>query len=51
MENDGTVTLVVTIDKELLKRVDASVQPGLAAEGITRDRVEEEVGLRDLTLL
>ena len=49
------VTLVVTVDEDLLKRVDASVQPDLAAEGITRDRVEdgvvEEVEVRELTPL
>ena len=35
------VTLVVTIEKELLKRIDANVQPNLEAEGIT-SKVEME---------
>ena len=35
------VTLVVTIEKELLKRIDANVQPNLEAEGIT-SKVEVE---------
>ena len=41
-EKKGMVTLVVTIEKELLKRIDANVQPNLEAEGITRVEVGEE---------
>ena len=37
---NGMVTIVVAVDEELLRRMDASLQPDLAAEGITRDRVE-----------
>ena len=33
------VTLIVTIEEELLRRVDASLQPDLAAEGVAK--VEE----------
>ena len=40
-EKKGMVTLVVTIEKELLKRIDANVQPNLEAEGIT-SKVEVE---------
>ena len=40
-EKIGMVTLVVTIDEELLKRIDANVQPNLEAEGIT-SKVEVE---------
>ena len=40
-ERKGMVTLVVTIEKELLKRIDANVQPNLEAEGIT-SKVEVE---------
>ena len=39
------VTLIVTMDEELLRRVDASLQPDLAAEGITK----EEEGLQFIT--
>ena len=35
------VTIVVTIEEELLRMMDASIQPDLAAEGNTRE--EEEV--------
>ena len=41
----GMVTLVVTIDKELLRRIDASLQPDLGSEDI--NRVEE--GLHYIT--
>ena len=44
-EKNGMVTLVVTIEEELLRRVDASLQPDLAAEDITK--VEE--GLHFIT--
>ena len=33
LKNDGMVTLAVTIEEELLRRMDATVQPDLAAEG------------------
>ena len=33
-EKNRMVKLVVTIDEELLRRVDTSLQPDLAAEGI-----------------
>ena len=36
------VTLVVAIDRELLRRVNASLHPDLAAEGIARVQVGEE---------
>ena len=39
LKNDGMVTIVVTIDEELMRRMDASVQPDLVAEDINRDRV------------
>ena len=40
-EKNRMVTLIVTIDEELLRRVDASLQPDLAAEGVAK--VEEEL--------
>ena len=40
LKNDGMVTLAVTIEEELLRRMDATVQPDLAAEDTTGDRVE-----------
>ena len=33
-DGGGMVTLVVAIDRELLRRVNASLHPDLAAEGI-----------------
>ena len=39
-EGGGMVTLVVAIDRELLRRVNASLHPDLAAEGIARVEVE-----------
>ena len=36
------VTMVVSIDRELLRRVNTSLHPDLAAEGITRVEVGEE---------
>ena len=44
-EKNRMVTLIVTIDEELLRRVDASLQPDLAAEGVAK--VEE--GLHFIT--
>ena len=44
-EKNRMVTLIVTIDEELLRRVDASLQPDLAAEGVAK--VEE--GLHIIT--
>ena len=38
---NGMVTIVVTIEEELLRMMDASIQPDLVAEGNTRE--EEEV--------
>ena len=38
-EKNGMVTLIVTIEEELLRRVDASLQTDLAAEGVAK--VEE----------
>ena len=32
-ENNGKVAIVVAIDEELLKRIEASVHPDLATEG------------------
>ena len=40
------VTLIVTIEEELLRRMDTAVQPDLAADGITR---EGEEGLHFIT--
>ena len=37
------VTIVVTIEEELLRMMDASIQPDLVAEGNTREEDEEEV--------
>ena len=37
------VTIVVTIEQELLRIMDASIQPDLVAEGNTREEEEEEV--------
>ena len=45
-EKNGMVTLIVTMEEELLRRVDASLQPDLAAESIAK--VEEE-GLHFIT--
>ena len=38
---NGMVTIVVAIEEELLRMMDASIQPDLVAEGNTRE--EEEV--------
>ena len=38
---NGMVTIIVTIEEELLRMMDASIQPDLVAEGNTRE--EEEV--------
>ena len=40
--SDGMVTLVVTIEEELLRRIEASIQPDLVAEGNSREEVEVE---------
>ena len=40
-EENRMVTIVVTIEQELLRIMDASIQPDLVAEGNTRE--EEEV--------
>ena len=40
LKNGGRVTTALTIDEELLRRMDTSFQPDLAAEDITRDRLE-----------
>ena len=40
--------MIVTIDEELLRRMDTAVQPDLAADGITRVEVGEE-GLHFIT--
>ena len=45
-EKNGVVTLIVTMDEELLRRVDASLQTDLAAEGIAK---AEEKGLHFIT--
>ena len=45
-EKKGMVTLIVTIDEELLRRVDTPLQPEMVAEGITREGGE---GLRFIT--
>ena len=45
-EKKGMVTLIVTIDEELLRRMDTALHPNLAAEGITREGMGEE-GLSD----
>ena len=47
-EKKEVVTLIVTIDEELLRRMDTAVQPTLAAEGITRVELGEE-GLHFIT--
>ena len=41
---NGMVTIVVAVDEELLRRMDASVHPDLAAEGQTRQKEKVEVG-------
>merc|ERR1712192_176807 len=41
-EENGKVALVVTIDKELLRRLEASDHPDFAIEDITRVEVGEE---------
>ena len=42
-------TIVVTVDKELLRRMDASVHFDLAAEDHTREEEEGEVGEEGFT--
>ena len=41
-EEDGMVTLVVTIDEELLRRIETSGYPDFAAEPTAEAVVEEE---------
>ena len=41
-EKNGMVTLIVTIDKELLRRVDARLQSDLGAEGVAKVEEGEE---------
>ena len=41
-EKNRMVNLIVTIDAELLRRMDTAVHPDLAAEGITRVEVGEK---------
>ena len=42
------ITMVVTIDEELLRRFDTSLHPDLAAEDISRDSsVDVDVGNTD----
>ena len=41
-EKNRMVNLIVTIDEELLRRMDTAVHPDLVAEGITRVEVGEE---------
>ena len=41
-EEDGMVTLVVTIDEELLRRIKTSGYPDFAAEPTTKTEVEGE---------
>ena len=43
-EENGMVTIVVAIDQELLRLMDASVQPDLMAKGNTREEEEVERG-------
>ena len=42
-EEKGMVTIVVTIDEELLKRIEASVHPDSAAEELTKAEVGKEI--------
>ena len=35
-EEDGMVTMVVTIEKELLKKFDASLHPEMSTEDVTK---------------
>ena len=37
-EEDGMVTMVVTIEKELLKKFDASLHPEMSTEDVTKTR-------------
>ena len=43
------VTIVVTIEQELLRIMDASIQPDLVAEGNTREEEEEVEGVNLVT--
>ena len=43
------VTIVVTIEEELLRIMDASIQPDLVAEGNTREEEEEVEGVNLVT--
>ena len=46
---NGMVTIVVTIEQELLRMMDASIQPDLVAEGNTREEEEEVEGVNLVT--
>ena len=41
-EQDGMVTLIVTIEEKLLKRIEASGYPNFSTEPTTKAEVEEE---------
>ena len=41
-KEDGMVTLVVTIERELLRRIEASGYPNFATDPTTREEVEDE---------